>query len=199
MNRKKNILITGQPGIGKTTLIKKLSEELKDLNPSGFYTAEIREAGIRKGFELMSLDGNKGILSHVDSKSRFRVAKYGVDVGMFETFLDSISLVGPTSSIVIIDEIGKMECFSGKFKALVRDILDSDKVFIATIALKGSGLIADIKKRDDVTLFNVKLENRDSLVSEILKDVREVAFHRPKKSVADQQQNLSNCQNGLPR
>jgi nucleoside-triphosphatase len=172
MNRKKNILITGQPGIGKTTFIKKLAEELKDLHPSGFYTTEIREAGIRKGFELISLDGSKGILSHVDIKSPCRVSKYGVDVERFETFLDSISLLGPTTSIVIIDEIGKMECFSRKFRSLVRDILGSDKLLVATIALKGSGMIADIKKRDDVKLFQVRIENRGPLVSEILKDIR---------------------------
>jgi len=174
MNIIKNILITGQPGIGKTTFIKKLAGKLKDLHPSGFYTTEIREAGIRKGFELISLDGSKGILSHVDINSPYRVSKYCVDVERFEIFLDSISLLDPTASIVIIDEIGKMECFSGKFRSLVRNILDSDKLLVATIALKGSGMIADIKKRDDVRLFHVTLENRDSLVSEILKDISDL-------------------------
>lgn len=174
MNRKKNILITGQPGIGKTTFIKKLAEELKDMHPSGFYTTEIRESGIRKGFQLISLDGSKGILSHVDIKSPYRVSKYGVDVEGFETFLDSITLLDPTTSIIVIDEIGKMECFSSKFRSLVRDILDSDKMLVATIALKGSGMITGIKKRDDVKLFQVKLENRDFLVSEILQDIRDL-------------------------
>jgi len=172
MNGIKNILITGQPGIGKTTLIKKLAEELMDLHPSGFYTTEIRNAGIRKGFELISLDGRKEILSHVDIKSPYRVSQYGVDIERFEIFLDSFSLLGLTTSIVIIDEIGKMECFSGKFRAIVRDILDSDKLLVATIALKGSGMIADIKKRDDIKLFQVKQENRDPLISEILKYIR---------------------------
>jgi nucleoside-triphosphatase len=110
----------------------------------------------------------------VDSKSPCRVSKYGVDVERFETFLDSISLLDPTTSIVIIDGIGKMECFPGKFRSLVRDILDSDKLLVATIALKGSGMIADIKKRDDVKLFQVTIENRDSLVAEILKAMRDL-------------------------
>jgi nucleoside-triphosphatase len=171
MNRIKNILITGQPGIGKTTLISKLADELKDLHPSGFYTKEIGEAGIRKGFQLISLDGNKGILSHVDIKSPYRVSKYGVDVEGFETFLDLISFFDPPTSIIIIDEIGKMECFSNRFRSLMRDILDSDKPLFATIALKGSGLITDIKKRNDVKLFQVTIENRDYLVSKILKDI----------------------------
>jgi nucleoside-triphosphatase len=174
MSRKKNILITGQPGIGKTTFIKKLAEELRGLHPSGFYTTEIREAGIRKGFGLISLDGSKGILSHVDINSPYRVSKYGVDVERFENFLDSISFIDPTTSIIVIDEIGKMECFSGKFRSLVRDILGSDKLLVATIALKGSGMIAEIKKRDDVRLFQVTLENRDFLVSEILKDIMDL-------------------------
>jgi nucleoside-triphosphatase len=174
MNEKKNILITGQPGIGKTTFIRKLAEKLKDLHPSGFYTTEIRKAGIREGFELISFDGTKGILSHVDIKSPYRVSKYGVDVERFENFLDSISLLDLTMSVVVIDEIGKMECFSDKFRSLVKDILNSDKLLVATIVLKGSGMIADIKKRDDVKLFQVKLENRDSLVSEILNNIRDL-------------------------
>jgi nucleoside-triphosphatase len=71
----KNILITGQPGIGKTTLIKKLSDELKYLHPVGFYSTEIREEGIRKGFELISLSGRKGLLSHTDIRSPCRVGR----------------------------------------------------------------------------------------------------------------------------
>lgn len=169
---KKNILITGLPGVGKTTLIKKLTENLKDLNPVGFYTEEIRDKGIRKGFELMSLDGRKGLLSHVDIKSPYTVGKYKVDIKGFEEFLDSIPFFKDTVSLIIIDEIGKMECLSEKFKKLLEEILDSEKLIVATIALKGSGLIEEIKKRNDIKLFEVTLVNRGSLFVEILKDVK---------------------------
>lgn len=169
---KKNILITGLPGIGKTTLIKKLSEELKDFHPVGFYTTEIRENGIRKGFELISLDGRRGLLSHINIKSHCRVGKYGIDVRGFEDFIDSIPFLNPETTLVIIDEIGKMECFSDKFIKLLKEIQDSEKLVIATIALKGGGLIADIKKRDDTWLFEITRSNRDSLLSEILKDIK---------------------------
>ena len=76
MNRIKNILITGQQGIGKTTFIKNLAEEMKDLHPSGFYATGIREAGIRRVFALISLDGRKGILSYADIKSPYKASKY---------------------------------------------------------------------------------------------------------------------------
>jgi len=141
---KKNLLITGLPGVGKTTLIKKLSEALKSFYPVGFYTEEIRERGERKGFELISLEGKKALLSHKNIRSPYQVGQYKVDIKGFEDFLDSISFFNPFTSLIIIDEIGKMECLSDQFKRLLKEILDSGKWVIGTIALKGSGLIAEV-------------------------------------------------------
>jgi nucleoside-triphosphatase len=169
----KNILITGIPCVGKTTLIRKLAEELKDFHPVGFYTAEIREKGIRKGFELISLDGKKGLLSHVDIKSPYRVSKYNVDIKGFEEFLDSIAFLSSETNIVIIDEIGKMECFSDKFRNLIKEILNSGKLVIATIAIKGGSTIAEIKKRNDIRLFEITYGNRNALFTEILHEAKE--------------------------
>ncbi|HXX81262.1 MAG TPA: NTPase [Thermodesulfovibrionales bacterium] len=166
---RKNILITGLPGVGKTTFIKKLSEELRNLRPVGFYTAEIREKSIRKGFELICFDGRRGILSHIDIKGPHRVGKYSVDIKGFEDVLDSIQFLNPATNLIIIDEIGKMECLSLKFRELIIKILDSEKFVIATIALKGSGVIEEIKKRDDVRLLEITKSNRESLVPEVLK------------------------------
>lgn len=154
--------------MGKTTLIKKLSESLKRFHPVGFYTEEIREKGERKGFELISLDGNKGLLSHKDKKSPYKVGSYRVDVNGFEDFLDLISLFNPLTRLIIIDEIGKMECLSDQFKKLLKEILDSEKWVIATIALKGSGLIAETKGRNDVEVFEITKKNRDILFQEVL-------------------------------
>jgi nucleoside-triphosphatase len=165
---RKNILITGSPGVGKTTLIRKVAEELKEFQPAGFFTAEIREHGIRKGFELISLSGNKGILSHINIKSPYRVGKYNVNLKGFETFLDSLPLRYDSVNLIVIDEIGKMECFSNYFSNIIRDILNSKRVFLATISLKGRGLIADIKKRDDIELFVLRKDNRNALMSDIL-------------------------------
>ena len=153
-------------------MIKKLLEELKYLHPAGFYTEEIREEGQRKGFELISLNGKRGLLSHKDIKSAYRVGAYKVDIESFESFLDSVPFFDPSNCLIIIDEIGKMECLSDPFKKLLKKIFDSAKLVIATIPLKSGGFIESIKKRRDVKLFELKESNRNDLPPEILREVK---------------------------
>lgn len=166
--KKKNTLITGLPGTGKTTLIRKIAGALKSSNPSGFYTAEIREGSIRKGFELVSLTGERRLLSHTNIDSRHRVGKYRIDLDGFATFLDTIDFENPSAGPIIIDEIGKMECFSTKFIGLVENLLDSDKPVVAVVAMKGGGFPQKVKARHDIVLFELTRKNGDTIFEEIL-------------------------------
>lgn len=170
--KKKNILITGLPGIGKTTLIKQLLYKLKRYDPVGFYTEEIRLKGDRKGFQIIAPDGQRSILAHVLIDSPYQIGKYKVDVNGFDTFLDSLNIHQYKNNPVIIDEIGKMECLSVKFVRMIQELLDSQNIVIATIAHTDGGIKGKIKEREDVMLFKINLENRNTIIDEILKTLR---------------------------
>ena len=178
-SERKNILITGLPGIGKTTLIKQLVYVLARFRPNGFYTEEIRHKGERKGFQLISLDdGKRSILAHVLIDSPYQIGKYRVDVSAFDSFLDSLELGAPEGGIVVIDEIGKMECLSVKFIHLIQQLLDSKNIVIATIAHTDGGIKGRIKERDDVALFKMNLENRDALKDDITGALSDIPLFR---------------------
>lgn len=163
------ILLTGLPGCGKTTAIMKIIASLECEKVAGFYTQEIRENNHRKGFRWKRLDGAAGILAHIDIKGRFKIGKYGVDVADFEKavvpFLDAERT---DAELFVIDEIGKMECFSEKFVAAARRLFASDKSVLATVARKGAGFISEVKNYPGTQLFKLTRENRDKTIDEIL-------------------------------
>jgi nucleoside-triphosphatase len=176
-----HILITGLPGVGKTTLIRKLVKHLAEHNPAGFYTEEIRDAqGTREGFRLVTLCGRQLVLSHIRHPGPYRVSRYGVDVHGFEQLLAELDLRHAQSRLIMIDEIGKMECLSRKFEEEVTRLMDAPNVLVATVALKGEGFIRQVKNRPDCRLVTVTRENRDSLVNDLLSEVQ----HRLRKGGA---------------
>lgn len=172
-NCRKNLLITSLPGIGKTTLVKKIAHQIQDLHPIGFYSQEMRDGGNRVGFELVGFDGRTRILAHLRVRGSFRVGKYGIDIEGFERFLSGIGIKPDIPyHLIIIDEIGRMECYSKVFRRMVDDFLNSDRLLLATISMKGDSYIDRIKRRDDVKLFQVTRENRDELIGIIVREIR---------------------------
>jgi len=165
-----NVLLTGRPGIGKTTLIKRLIEATS-LSKGGFYTEEVRERGQRIGFSLTTLDGKRSLLAHLKTKSPYRVGRYGVDIDTFEAIgVESIRKAISTNDIIIIDEIGRMELFSRKFREVVLQALKTGRV-VATIKKGRGDFIDKIKSRKDVRVLEVNLENRETLSSKLTKIV----------------------------
>jgi nucleoside-triphosphatase len=163
--------LTGPPGVGKTTVLRRVAEELADLEIRGFTTEEIREAGQRVGFRIETFDGRSDVLAHVEIRSPHRVSKYGVDVGALDRMLAE-QFSASRADLVLIDEIGKMESFSGRFVETVESLLDSAGVLVATVALRGEGFIEAVKRRPDVLLWNVSRSNREGMPAKVAEWVR---------------------------
>jgi nucleoside-triphosphatase len=165
----KNIFLTGAPSSGKTTVIKKVIVSL-DHPAQGFYTEEERISGKRIGFLMKTLEGSTGYLAHQDITSDFHIRRYGVSIENIETI--AVPSITPVNrNIIILDEIGKMECFSEIFKQAAQNALDSPNIVIGTITFGGDDFILRVKRRDDIEITEVTQENRNSLPDVILKKI----------------------------
>ena len=168
MNEKKNIFLTGAPSSGKTTVIKKIIENLNH-PANGFYTEEERVDGRRVGFLMNTLDGRKGYLAHQDIKSDFYIRRYGVCIENIERI--AVPSITPVeNNIIILDEIGKMECFSPAFKQATTNAIDASNIVIGTITLGGDGFIREIRKKD-MEISEVTVDNRNLLPGIILRKI----------------------------
>ena len=168
----RNFLLTGRPGIGKTSVIEAVARDFGDL-AGGFTTAEIRESGIRKGFSVTALDGTSAVLAHVDLAGPVRVGKYGVDVPAFERIaLPALRDAMSRKRIVVMDEIGKMELASPRFCDTVREALDSPLIVVATVMARPNPFVDEIKRRGDVETIEVTIGNKSVLSGKIYEMIR---------------------------
>jgi nucleoside-triphosphatase len=163
------ILLSGRPGCGKTTLIKRLVSHLAQ-SAGGFYTEEIRDRGrrTRVGFKIVTLDGDEVVFAHVEIKSSVRLGKYRLDLSALEAAgVRAVREAVRKERLVVIDEIGPMEIRSPVFRDTVNEALDSNAPLLATIFARPLSFTDAIKSRPDVTLIEVRPDNRERLVSEL--------------------------------
>ncbi len=164
----RTLLLTGRPGIGKTTVIKAVAQAL-GARAGGFYTEEIRNLGIRQGFKIVTLDGKSAVLSHIDVRSPHRVSKYGVDTDNIDRVaVPAVKEAIQNKDVVVIDEIGKMELFSQSFQDTVLEALNSEKKVLGTIMLASHPWADKIKQRPDVEIVKVTKINRSEVLDKVL-------------------------------
>jgi len=162
-----NIFLTGAPSSGKTTVIKKIIDALPR-KANGFYTEEERVGERRVGFKMRTLDGVEGWLAHEEISSTYHIRRYGVSLTNIDTI--AVPSIKPIDDqIIILDEIGKMECFSPLFRQAALNALNAKNLVIGTITLGGDPFIQEVKRRSDIEIYMVEADNRDQLPQLILK------------------------------
>ncbi len=180
---KRLLLVTGKPGIGKTTVLLKTIEDLKAKSYSvgGMVSREVRSGGMRVGFEVLDFNGGrKSLLAHVHQKQGPIVGKYRVNLdGLNDTGVHAIADAIERADVVVIDEIGPMELYSKEFIRVVQKAMESKKLVISTIHLMGRNpLIQQMKSREDAELYTVTHENRDKISKKIVKKAVEYLQER---------------------
>lgn len=169
---RKNILITGKPKSGKSTLLTKVISDIP--KKVGFITNEVRDNSERTGFEIETSTGRKTTLASTTFETQQKVSRYFVDTDRLESVIPEVSSF-PDDDLLYLDEIGQMQLFSGKFKELVTRYLDSQNTLIATIsAVYEDDFTKSIKHRKDVILIELSEETREAkeqLITALLKKI----------------------------
>ena len=165
---KRLILLTGRPGVGKTSVLLRAVDILKaeGYKISGMISREVRERGVRVGFEIVDFrTERKGWLAHVNQPTGPRVSKYRVNLSDLNTIgASSILNAMKDADIIVVDEIGPMELFSSDFKEAVMKVVESNKPMIGTIHFRARDpLINAIKAQEDAEILEVTRENRGRL------------------------------------
>lgn len=172
----KTLLLTGHPGIGKTTIIKEALKTLGD-RAGGFYTQEISGPGGRKGFELITLGGKRITLAHKELRKRTapRVGRYGVDVKALERVgVTALRQAIQAGKVVVVDEIGRMELFSTPFQTTVMEAILGSNVVLGTILLKAHPHADLFKSLAPVTVWEVEERNRKKMAQRVIGWLQEV-------------------------
>lgn len=168
----KNILITGKPKSGKSTLLKGLITDIP--NKTGFVTNEILGESGRVGFEIETRTGRRTMLARVDSETPYKVSKYFVNVSNLDAALSEISDFDD-NDLLYLDEIGQMQLFSDTFKRLALHYLDSENTCVATLSyVFEDDFTRSIRERDDVILIEISTENheeREKFITQLLQKI----------------------------
>ena len=169
------ILITGPPRCGKSTLISKLIEYYtikKNYTIYGFLTPEVKKSGNRIGFDIVDIfSGDRSQLARVgDFKTKFKLGKYSIFIDEFENYLETTLLLEKKKvDLIIIDEIGKIELFSKKFQDFIKRIFSLDIAILATIGLKLKHLIKNyLLNLPTVQLLNLNRQNFQTILQKVI-------------------------------
>jgi nucleoside-triphosphatase len=180
VNLKKAFFLTGHPGVGKTTVLTRIVDELKrrGFKVGGMVTNEVKENGERVGFTIVNLSsGTIGWLARTSQHSGPQIGRYHVCLEDLESvgvkaILDAVAC----ADVVVIDEVGPMELFSASFRDAVMKALESGKTVLGTIHYRATHpLVVTIKNRSDTEIIEVTTNNRSELpmfvTQEILKNL----------------------------
>ena len=163
------IILTGAPGVGKTTIVRDVAQKLKarGVRVGGVVSREVRTNNVRTGFEFIDLATNdRDTLASITGNGP-RVGKYYVNLSGCRFAAERL-INALTSEVIICDEIGPMELKSKELVDVVKNLLNTDKKVIVVMHQKLEHPLADEFRKKSSSLISINLRNREGLIETLL-------------------------------
>ncbi|CAM9489916.1 unnamed protein product, partial [Ectocarpus fasciculatus] len=169
------ILLTGPPGIGKSTLMRSVLQKLQ-CPIGGVLCLERRKEGRRIGFDAVLPSGEQELFmfkraaSTPPSPDDKMIGKYVVAVNTIDNFVvpELQRCLTGMPGLVYIDEIGKAQAYSALFFETVQQLFETDRNILATVVEADTPWSLEYKYSPKSWLVAVTVENRDELSAVII-------------------------------
>jgi nucleoside-triphosphatase len=167
------IVITGRPGIGKTTTFLKVIKSLQsaDIKVGGFICPEVRVGGVRRGFKIVDImTGDEGYLAWICKSGQRgpRIGKYCVNVeDAIRVGVSALERAEKEAIVIGIDEVGPMELKVPALRRKIFQALESEKKVLAVVHWRLKNELGRIF-RYDFKIFEITELNRGSVHIRIL-------------------------------
>lgn len=160
-----HVLIAGDPGTGKSTLIQKVLTQL-NAETVGFQTKK----------DTAVLDPHRGspiYLSPVGYEvkeklfvgwSLIRDRKSAAPI--FNQIAPLLLLPPPKGAVILMDELGILESEAAEFQRAVLTLLDGTIPVIAAVKPKDTAFLRQVRSHPNCRVFYLTEENRDALTEE---------------------------------
>jgi len=170
------LFLTGDPGCGKTTVMRRLVERLRERIPMrGFLTEEVLVGGRRLGFRGVTLDGESFPLAERNADSKLQIGPYGVTLVGLETI--GVEALEPKegTKLIVLDEVGKMELLSDRFRQRVTALLEGDVPVVGTVPRHGVGFVRRLRRDPRITLITMRRHDGDTTLGNLIRQLRDAA------------------------
>lgn len=168
----KNIFLTGEIQIGKSTLLRKVLKVLDETNLTigGFQTDRNMEDD-KTDFVINSIFNNSSYrIATINSiGSDFKITAYT------KSFEDAANTIIRDSikkcDVIVLDELGFLESKALDFQKSVFEALDSSRIVLGVIKPKPITFLNKIRERNDISIYQVTKNNRNNLLCDIIKEI----------------------------
>jgi len=169
----KHYFLTGEPGIGKSTAIKRFFD-LSGVSCDGFFTLWTSRTGDRT-LKMYAADSSvpeaewKSVDIAVFNNGEFTI--YGE---LFDSFGADVIKTAGRKRVIVMDEVGRMEKNSPRFIDSIFEKLDGNIPVVGVLKLMETKLFDDISNHPNTEIIPVTLDNRDDIPRYLISQLQTV-------------------------